>query len=934
MAIEGTKISALKPIDVKDVSKVYVLGYLDGTPKENYKISYNAIKEKVAEEIVDQNYNETSSKAQSGRAVAQAIKDFAATLDERYASQSDIERLDGELEDINAAIDSKADKSDIEGITADIDAINGEIERIDNALEDHQLQIDDRATKDELAKTKDEVEAEVQQAYNDLLEALNLKEGQLIDALDEKVSKLEFNSTTDNIYLVIEELRTQIANGTIGGVGGVDADEVNRLIEIILTNRDYDNRLNVLESNIDNVINDVNVKLALVDNISNALDEKATYEYVDAEIQNILDQIGDLENQEIEYDSYVSATGDNAVTSQGIYNFVTGQGFLTQADVESFKPVEPEIINLPEGDTEKTAYWFTISPEYFGKGYLTGLRLKTGIQPEVEQEEPEQPEPTEPEEPETGEDGEDEDGDGDNDYGDGGYDYDYTPTRYVTLTANKVVRGEDGLVKEFIPLGYSNSYVELADNTWLNFEFDDITISGEDEIAFVFCESTYDEGVDKVDGKVLSVVLATSESESAVIYGEDGEEKALVYGEIEYNAPKEVTGLNIIDTIYEYDYPNWDDIYNTETEYYPEDEDGDAEGDGEDEGEEGEEGEEEEPEEGDDEEGDEGDENPDDGEDGDGGYVDDTYVGLPRVASPVAVMRYVKEKLDSLLESGGIEIGPEQLDYISQQVTYSIGAEISAINTKVDRFQDDIDYLLDGTFLTEKLDDIIYEVKDAISDSLTDTERAVNKLVDETIPSILQKLEENGNTLEVLDGNIVEARDNIEALTQRVDKLEEDAGNVEETPSVGFPDYGNGVIVMDLNNYTSDVTEGNPEQEEQPEDEEDEEEDENEEPVEGEGEEDDDEDDTFTGEIIQDDIVEGMESWEADENCWVLISVTGNGNTASVSIFNKEIISESTNKASKQLFLPVSRGTIIDGVCGYFTDNSANVRITKYPILS
>ena len=794
MAIEGTKISVLDVLDTSQVKNSSVLGYLDSIPKKNYQIRYVNIKEKIAEDIIDQSYDAQSSNAQSGIAVAEAFKEFSEVV----ASKEELEDVVNSINNINETLETKADIRRVDEIALDMDSIHGDVLSINERLEEHGEELENRITKDDAEKLREEINKETSNAIEGVEFNFNSKIDEVRNEVEEAKHTASSNleSTKKEIEDTINQLKEDINSGNIGGGGDIDEEKLQEYLQNYVTKDVYNNDVTFLQHDMASVIDSVG-------SFEETIKSKADSSYVENEVERIMKEIERVDNKEVEYDSYVSSYSENAVTSSAIYNYVNSQGFLKQPDIESLKPFEPAESSTQQGNIEKAVYWFLLDKKYINKGYITNVSIKTGTQPEKES-----------------------NGDDDNEPND---DYNsYDESSYISLSINKVERDSSGSIIGFIQLAISNSYAEPLSDSWMSYEFENVAVTGEDEIAFVFVDSSaYNSDTQNPQAKVSSVVIASSsvlDDDSSVVYTDDGEEKLLVNGWIGYNKPIEMTGLNIIDTIHEGDYPNWEN----EEE-----------------------------------------------------YNEDNYVGYPRVTSPVAILRYVKEKISELLESGGIEITEEQLDYISQKVSYQIGTQIDGIESKVSGFEKDVEHILDGTFLSDKLDEITNTVKDRLSDEILKTGSEVAEL-QTRVQSVEESIKETDEKIVDTNKELATTNENITELTQRVYSIESSISTDSEV-TVGFPDYNSPDTIMNFDNFQEDSI---------------------------------------------------TQTHVTSYPCWLLISVTSNGNDAMVEVNNNVIIRNNIKGTTKQIMIPVFTATNITGTCGAFLDSeSAKVEITAYPFL-
>lgn len=487
MAIEGTKISALPVLESDQVTDMVVLSYLEDIPKKNFKVPYTNIKERISEDIIDQHYEPESKNAQSGFAVAEAIEQL--DLEARFAEKADITFVNQVENTINEKLDTKTDKTTTEALQTELESLDARMESAEDTLFAHAEELEKKATKDELQETKEEIEETVKEMTDELQKEVNERIGSMEVEVQEKATQKELENAKSELSKDIQDLKQDIIDGVIGS--DIDEEKLNEILADYIKREEHENDITGLrdEDEILHLLHDENVA---------ALETKASKD----DISEIYEEIEKLKQEGIELDDYVSSGSSNAVTSSGIYNFVTGQGFLTEQDIESLKPFEPVETETSDGNIDKSAYWFILDKKYFGKGYLQGIRIKTGIQPEIE--------------------------DSSDDY-----------TNYVSLAVCKAERDSSGRVISFIPLGYSNSYLELIDNGWMSFDFNNVAINGNDDVAIVFCESPYDSRIGEPDAKLFSVVVKSSvvSGESSIIYADGGEEKFVVQTQISLNRP-------------------------------------------------------------------------------------------------------------------------------------------------------------------------------------------------------------------------------------------------------------------------------------------------------------------------------------------------------------------------------------------------------------
>lgn len=501
MEIGGKKISALPELGSEQVTDMVVLSYLDDAPKKNYRVPYKNIKDRLCEDIIDQHYDPASTNAQSGIAVEEAIQDLNNELSESIANNTTY--IDNIKNELQSELDKKASK----------DELNSVQEELKNELDTKANQSDFEELTETVNNKADRTE------LTELEVTINEKLDQKVDVSFMTDVSLRFESVTNNINSITE--RVESTENTLNGLddrldefkkevdntlaqGAVSKEYVDQELAKKLDKEGNEDVLQTLEQ-------DVSALREQNQNLDDALALKADK----TELPPINERIDEVEDKIPEVDEFVTSTSSNPVTSSGIYDYISAQGFLTSEDISQIDPFVPESITTPAGDTNKQVYWFVVDKSYFNnnKGYLSNIRIYLG-----EQEEPE----------------DNEEEDEDMDFG-----------TFISL----IVCKWDG--NELVELGGSFDVVTPADNTWASFSFENkaVPITSEDNLAFIFTKNVYGEEVTNPIAKLAKVGLMCSSSSisgDGIYTGNDSNdspviEKFIPQIEISYTKPIQQT---------------------------------------------------------------------------------------------------------------------------------------------------------------------------------------------------------------------------------------------------------------------------------------------------------------------------------------------------------------------------------------------------------
>lgn len=504
MAVDGIKISALPELAAASVGNSAMLGYLDDTPKKNYQIRYSELKTKISGDIIDQAFNETSPLAQSGKAVKEAIKNLEAKVD--AATGGNTAYIDGIKDELQAAINEKASKTELADTQSALeDKINAKADQ--TALDELSNVVDTKADRTELQELEATIDEKLEgKADASYIETSESKFNSIQNQLDSEHNELEYiKEQLDDLPEDLSRLKQEIDE--IVATGTVSKDYVDAELAKKYDKAELGSQLTVITEDIINLYNQD-------EQIRNDLDLKADK----TELPPIYEEIENVEKKIPEIDSFVSDYSDNPPSSSAVASYVTGQGYLTEADIEDLKPFTPESFETPtdENSATKQCYWFILDKSYFAgnKGFLSAIRIHCG---EQEQEE-------------------DDEMDEEDEWMGGGYGY----SSYISLAVCKW----DGT--SLIPIGYSNDYVEVSDDTWVSFGFDSgtIAITGEDDIAFVFADNPQDTQISNPIAQLLKVgvICKTGATGNDGVYlGNGGDtptiEKFTPEVQVDYNLP-------------------------------------------------------------------------------------------------------------------------------------------------------------------------------------------------------------------------------------------------------------------------------------------------------------------------------------------------------------------------------------------------------------
>lgn len=99
MAItDGIKISALPKVQTSKLDNTYLLSYVEENTNQNYQVPFYNIREKIAKDLIDQEFMPNSEKAQSGKAIADMIESL--DLDGRFNDKADITWVEQLIQEI------------------------------------------------------------------------------------------------------------------------------------------------------------------------------------------------------------------------------------------------------------------------------------------------------------------------------------------------------------------------------------------------------------------------------------------------------------------------------------------------------------------------------------------------------------------------------------------------------------------------------------------------------------------------------------------------------------------------------------------------------------------------------------------------------------------------------------------------------------------
>lgn len=186
---DGIKISALSKIQQSKLDNSYLLSYVEENGTKNYQIPFSSLKEKIAEDTTDSEYNPESDNAQSGKAIAAMIESL--NLDARFKEKADKKYV----RQLKADLGTKATKEELDEVRESLESSRTELtEKIESSYSELNEKIE---ASDELLENLS------QEVITQIEKITQLENGESLD--DEVTESSSRGVKSSGIYKFIQD---------------------------------------------------------------------------------------------------------------------------------------------------------------------------------------------------------------------------------------------------------------------------------------------------------------------------------------------------------------------------------------------------------------------------------------------------------------------------------------------------------------------------------------------------------------------------------------------------------------------------------------------------------------------------------------------------------------------------------------------------------